>query len=283
MPTRCRSIATCAIITARPTPEEEARVPHRLYGHVDAAENYSVGRWLARCRAGARRGARGGARADPGRRHRALFQGADAGALERAAGACGDQGDGARAAGCRRAGGAACRARAARSGERRAQARRSHAHRARAGSAGGDRAAALPMARRGPAAAARCREGREGVSRAGAAGAAPPHRCALRRDARRRRARRSARARGAQARSAAAGHEGAWRAVADPASQRRDFAGGGGRRAERTTRAATPSGSSPGCGINCRTGPGWRRKALSPKSCAPFRPEAAATKGTTRA
>jgi tRNA dimethylallyltransferase len=33
------------ILTARPTPEEEARVPHRLYGHVDAAENYSVGRW----------------------------------------------------------------------------------------------------------------------------------------------------------------------------------------------------------------------------------------------
>ncbi len=33
------------IITARPMPEEEARVPHRLYGHVDAAENFSVGRW----------------------------------------------------------------------------------------------------------------------------------------------------------------------------------------------------------------------------------------------
>jgi tRNA dimethylallyltransferase len=33
------------VITARPTPEDEARVPHRLYGHVDAAENYSVGRW----------------------------------------------------------------------------------------------------------------------------------------------------------------------------------------------------------------------------------------------
>ena len=33
------------IITARPAPEEEARVPHVLYGHVDAAENYSVGRW----------------------------------------------------------------------------------------------------------------------------------------------------------------------------------------------------------------------------------------------
>ena len=28
-----------ALITARPTPDEEARVPHRLYGHVDAAVN----------------------------------------------------------------------------------------------------------------------------------------------------------------------------------------------------------------------------------------------------
>jgi tRNA dimethylallyltransferase len=33
------------IITARPSLDDEARVPHRLYGHVDAAENYSVGRW----------------------------------------------------------------------------------------------------------------------------------------------------------------------------------------------------------------------------------------------
>ena len=33
------------IITARPTPEDERRAAHRLYGHVDAAENYSVGRW----------------------------------------------------------------------------------------------------------------------------------------------------------------------------------------------------------------------------------------------
>jgi tRNA dimethylallyltransferase len=33
------------IITARPSPHDEARVPHRLYGHIDAAENYSVGRW----------------------------------------------------------------------------------------------------------------------------------------------------------------------------------------------------------------------------------------------
>ena len=33
------------VVTARPAPAEEARVPHRLYGHIDAAENYSVGRW----------------------------------------------------------------------------------------------------------------------------------------------------------------------------------------------------------------------------------------------
>lgn len=34
-------------ITARPTPAEEARVPHRLYGYRDAAENCSVGLWFA--------------------------------------------------------------------------------------------------------------------------------------------------------------------------------------------------------------------------------------------
>jgi tRNA dimethylallyltransferase len=34
------------IITARPTREDEARVPHRLYGHVDAAVNFSAGAWL---------------------------------------------------------------------------------------------------------------------------------------------------------------------------------------------------------------------------------------------
>jgi len=39
------------VITARPTPAEEARVPHLLYGHVDAAVNYSVGQYLADARA----------------------------------------------------------------------------------------------------------------------------------------------------------------------------------------------------------------------------------------
>jgi tRNA dimethylallyltransferase len=35
------------ILTARPTPQEAARVPHRLYGHVDAGVNFSAGSWVA--------------------------------------------------------------------------------------------------------------------------------------------------------------------------------------------------------------------------------------------
>ena len=35
------------IITARPTLDEEARAPHRLYGHVDAAVNFSAGAWVS--------------------------------------------------------------------------------------------------------------------------------------------------------------------------------------------------------------------------------------------
>jgi tRNA dimethylallyltransferase len=35
------------IITARPSAEDEQCAAHRLYGHVDAAENYSVGAWCA--------------------------------------------------------------------------------------------------------------------------------------------------------------------------------------------------------------------------------------------
>ena len=34
------------VLTARPTSEEEARAPHHLYGHVDAATFYSTGRWI---------------------------------------------------------------------------------------------------------------------------------------------------------------------------------------------------------------------------------------------
>ena len=40
-----------AIITARPGAAETARAAHLLYGHVDAAENYSVGRFVEDARA----------------------------------------------------------------------------------------------------------------------------------------------------------------------------------------------------------------------------------------
>lgn len=35
------------LLTARPSPEDEAAVPHFLYGHVSVASDYSVGAWLA--------------------------------------------------------------------------------------------------------------------------------------------------------------------------------------------------------------------------------------------
>jgi tRNA dimethylallyltransferase len=35
------------VLTARPTPAEEAAMPHRLYGHVDASINFSAGAWVA--------------------------------------------------------------------------------------------------------------------------------------------------------------------------------------------------------------------------------------------
>jgi len=34
------------VLTARPTPAEQASVPHRLYGHVDAAVNFSAGSFV---------------------------------------------------------------------------------------------------------------------------------------------------------------------------------------------------------------------------------------------
>ncbi|WP_312531787.1 tRNA (adenosine(37)-N6)-dimethylallyltransferase MiaA [Paracoccus sp. (in: a-proteobacteria)] len=39
------------VLTARPSPKDEARAPHRLYGHVDPGQSYSVGDWLTAVRA----------------------------------------------------------------------------------------------------------------------------------------------------------------------------------------------------------------------------------------
>jgi tRNA dimethylallyltransferase len=35
------------VLTARPTRQEEAALPYRLYGHIDAAVNFSAGAWVA--------------------------------------------------------------------------------------------------------------------------------------------------------------------------------------------------------------------------------------------
>jgi len=34
------------VLTARPSPEDEAEIPHGLYGHVDGSEAYSAGRYM---------------------------------------------------------------------------------------------------------------------------------------------------------------------------------------------------------------------------------------------
>ena len=40
------------VLTARPSPQEEARAPHRLFGHVDGADpGYSAARWAGEARA----------------------------------------------------------------------------------------------------------------------------------------------------------------------------------------------------------------------------------------
>ena len=39
--------ADLRVLTARPTRDEEAELPHRLYGTVDAAVNFSAGAWVA--------------------------------------------------------------------------------------------------------------------------------------------------------------------------------------------------------------------------------------------
>ena len=144
------------IITARPTPEEEARVPHWLYGHVDAAENYSVGRWCVDASARAGRGRAG--RALPivvggtGLYFKALTRGLAAvppiPAEIRSAVAARLEARGHRRALCRAQRSATARARAADAG-------RPRARHPRARGGGGDRPFARRLAPRGHAACAR--------------------------------------------------------------------------------------------------------------------------------
>ena len=143
------------VLTARPTPEEEARAPHRLYGHRRRCSEFLRGTWRRRGRAGAGRGAQGRADADLRRRHRAVFQGADARAVGGAADCGGGARFGARTTRTRRRRRFACRAFAARSGGRgAAQRRRPQPGGAGAGGDRGHRKAARRVAQRGAAAAA---------------------------------------------------------------------------------------------------------------------------------
>ena len=43
--------ADLRILSARPSREDEARAPHRLFGHVDGAEQYSAPRWAGEAKA----------------------------------------------------------------------------------------------------------------------------------------------------------------------------------------------------------------------------------------
>lgn len=43
--------ADLRILSARPSPEDEAHVPHKLFGHVDGADIYSAARWAIEAKA----------------------------------------------------------------------------------------------------------------------------------------------------------------------------------------------------------------------------------------
>ena len=184
------------VITARPSPAEEARVPHLLYGHVDAAENYSVGRWCVDAAAALAEAERAGRLpimvGGTGLYFKTLTRGLAAVppipaairttvrerlAAEGIAPLYAELGD-------------------ARSRDRvAADAGRPRPRHPRAGSGAGDRALADGLARRGHAAGARCGCSGQGLPRRRAGRALPPHRCPLRCHARRGRARGGARAR----------------------------------------------------------------------------------------
>ena len=164
-------------------------MPHRLYGHVDAAENYSVGRWCADAGAALAEAWKAGRVpilvGGTGLYFKALTQGLSAvpptpPEIRAAVRARLD---------ARRRGRAARRARAPRSGDGgAAAARRQDADRPRARGAGGHRPLARRLAPRRHAGDPRSGAGGERVSDAGPRRALSPHRCPLRRHAGGRRA-----------------------------------------------------------------------------------------------
>ena len=272
------------ILTARPTPEDEARRPASALRSRRCRRELFDRPLVPGSRRGDRGGRAGRAAADPGRGHRALFQDADPRARGRAADPAGGPLGGARPARAGRGGAALRRADPARPGNRApADAGRPRPHHPGAGGGRGDRPLAHRLASRRDDAGARPGSCREGVSRARPRRTLPPDRCAVRADARRRCARGGRGARRPFALALAARHEGAGRAVADPASPRRDSRWRRRPRPASATAAATASGRRPGSAINCRIGPGWRPTSPKRRSCAPWRADARASTATSRA
>src|SRR6266478_4308471 len=210
------------VITARPTPEQEAVVPHRLYGHIDAAVNFSAGSWVvdaAKVLAEARAQHRlpifvGGS----GLYFKALTRGLSAVPPTPAV----IRED--------------VRARLERDGVEALHAELARRDpvsagrlKPRAGSCRGHRAFADRLASRRIAAAVATGSISRAVSWPRSRATLCAHRLPFRNDAFVRRAGRGGRLGSAAARSAAAGDEGPWRAGADPASRGRAHARRGGR------------------------------------------------------
>ena len=273
------------IITARPTPQDEARGAASALRPCRRGREL-FGRPLVRdARAALAAVERAGA-ADPGRRHRALFQGADRGLAAVPPIPADPSRGGARAA-CGRAGGRAlCRAQA------------SAIPRPRSALMPGDRAArrALEVCWR-PAGSLTDwhRGGHEARARSGRAvkifldveRAELYRRIDARFDAMLAQARSTrSRARRPPPRSRAARHEGARRALADPASRRRDRSRTRGAAEADATPAATPSGRPPGSAISCRIGPGspptWRWPRSAARSAVDAPASAARRRGGDR-
>ncbi len=250
--------ADLAILTARPTREEMLLAPHHLYGVADAADGWSVGRWLEAARAVLADIARWRRTAivvgGTGLYFRALTQGlADMPSVPRAV-------NDALAAEYARTGELALRPRLARldpeAAARIARGDRQRLIRALAVAETTGRPLSAWQADTEPLLAPeRLPRGRAGAA---ARGALCGLRCAARRDVRSGRGRRGAGAGGARTGSRPAGDEGGRRARDPGAPARAGSAARKRSRAPSRRRAATPSASSPGSGARRPTGPGSR-------------------------
>ena len=259
--------ADLRVLTARPTPEEEASAPHRLFGEIDGAINYSVGSWSRRAQE-----ILAGIGTEPvifvggtGLYFRALTEGlSDMPAVPEAVrAAIRAKAEGRATADLHAELAALDPATAARL---RPSDRQRILRALEVFAATGRPLASFQGARAAPA----LNPGEwAGLFLApGPGGALPAHRRPLRRDAERGRARRGRRADEAPSRSGAAGHAGARGPASDRPFRRKAVARRGRASGRSSTPATTPSASSPGRGISSRASTGSRRRRRSRRECA---------------